>query len=67
MTLAFSCLTVVFEEGQRESWFESPMIIQLSLASLLGFAVLFISAEDKRRSCHKALPPAEPRLSPALR
>jgi DHA2 family multidrug resistance protein len=43
MTLAFSCLTVVFEEGQRESWFESPMIIQLSLASLLGFAVLLIS------------------------
>ena len=43
MTLAFSCLTVVFEEGQREAWFESPMIVQLSLASLLGFVVLFVT------------------------
>ena len=43
MTLAFSCLTVVFEEGQRENWFESSMIIELSLASLLGFIVLVVT------------------------
>lgn len=43
MTLAFSCLTVVFEEGQREGWFESPTILGLTLASLLGFAILLLA------------------------
>ncbi|MBO4222602.1 DHA2 family efflux MFS transporter permease subunit [Bradyrhizobium neotropicale] len=41
MAVAFGCLTVVLEEGQRERWFESPEIIYLCLASLLGFAALF--------------------------
>ncbi|PSJ62888.1 DHA2 family efflux MFS transporter permease subunit [Pseudaminobacter soli (ex Li et al. 2025)] len=43
MAVAFSCLTVVSEEGQREKWFESSMIVYLCLASLLGFIVLFIT------------------------
>jgi DHA2 family multidrug resistance protein len=43
MAIAFSCLTVVFEEGQRERWFESSMIVGLSLASLMGFLVLFVA------------------------
>lgn len=43
MTLAFSCLTVVLEEGQRDNWFESPIIIELSIASLLGFVILFVA------------------------
>jgi MFS transporter, DHA2 family, multidrug resistance protein len=41
MAIAFGCLTVVFEEGQRERWFESSMIVDLSLTSLLGFIALF--------------------------
>lgn len=41
MAVAFGCLTVVFEEGQRERWFESSMIVYLCLASLLGFMALF--------------------------
>jgi DHA2 family multidrug resistance protein len=43
MTLAFSCLTVVFEDGQREQWFESSMIVYLSLASLTGFMILAVA------------------------
>ncbi len=44
MAVAFSCLTVVLEEGQRERWFESSMITYLSLASLMGF-VVFLAAQ----------------------
>ncbi|MBO1041774.1 DHA2 family efflux MFS transporter permease subunit [Brucella pituitosa] len=43
MTMAFSCLTVLLEEGQRENWFESVFIIGLSFSSLFGFAILFIT------------------------
>jgi DHA2 family multidrug resistance protein len=43
MAVAFACLTVVFEEGQRERWFESSVIIDLSLLSLLGFITLFVA------------------------
>lgn len=41
MAIAFGCLTVVFEEGQRERWFESSTIVYLCLTSLLGFLALF--------------------------
>ncbi|MDR3513021.1 MAG: MDR family MFS transporter [Caulobacteraceae bacterium] len=40
LTLGLGGLTVVLEEGQRERWFESAMIIQLSLVSLFGFGLL---------------------------
>jgi DHA2 family multidrug resistance protein len=43
MTVAFSCLTVALEEGQRERWFESSLIVGLCLVSLLGFAVFFVA------------------------
>jgi MFS transporter, DHA2 family, multidrug resistance protein len=43
MAIAFSCLTVVLEEGQRERWFESAMIVYLCLTSLVAFIALFIS------------------------
>lgn len=43
MALAFGCLTVVLEEGQRERWFESSEIIYLCLASLSGFAALLVA------------------------
>lgn len=35
-------LTVVLEEGERERWFESSMIQQLALMSLIGFVLLFL-------------------------
>jgi DHA2 family multidrug resistance protein len=38
-----SCLTVVLEEGQREQWFQSQLIVVLSIISGLGLAVLGIA------------------------
>lgn len=43
MTLGLSCLTVVLEEGQRERWFESSMMVALSIASLIGFIMLAVA------------------------
>jgi DHA2 family multidrug resistance protein len=43
MTAGLSALTVVLEDGQRERWFESTLIIILSLVSLTGFALLALS------------------------
>ena len=36
-------LQVVLQEGQRNGWFESPMIAALSLVSLVSFAVFLIA------------------------
>jgi len=49
MTLGLSCLTVVLEEGQREQWFESTLILRLSLAAGLGFALLLAGQMIARR------------------
>jgi len=43
MTTGLSCLTVVLEEGQRDRWFESPLICWLSLASAVGFVLLAVA------------------------
>jgi DHA2 family multidrug resistance protein len=40
LAVGLGCLTVVLEEGQRERWFESTLIIQLSVASAVGFVML---------------------------
>jgi MFS transporter, DHA2 family, multidrug resistance protein len=40
LTVGLSCLTVVLEEGQREHWFESDLIVSLSIASALGLLAL---------------------------
>jgi DHA2 family multidrug resistance protein len=40
LAIGLGCLTVVLEEGQRERWFESTLIIQLSVASAAGFVML---------------------------
>lgn len=40
LALGLGGLTVVLEEGQREQWFESALIIELTLVSLLGVALL---------------------------
>ncbi len=41
LVLGLGALTVVLEEGQRENWFESSMIVNLSVLSAIGFACLF--------------------------
>ncbi|NKN38979.1 DHA2 family efflux MFS transporter permease subunit [Agrobacterium sp. a22-2] len=43
MAVAFSCLTVVLEDGQRDRWFESSTIVYLTIASLVGFIALAVA------------------------
>ena len=40
MIVGLGGLTVVLEEGNREEWFESSLIVQLSLITVVGFALL---------------------------
>ena len=42
LTLSLSALTVVLEEGHRERWFESVLIIELSLLTVVGVIMLLI-------------------------
>ncbi|MHB8286084.1 MAG: MDR family MFS transporter [Caulobacteraceae bacterium] len=42
LILGLGGLTIVLEEGQRERWFESDMIRELSLVSLFGIALLLV-------------------------
>jgi DHA2 family multidrug resistance protein len=48
LSVGLSSLTVVLEEGQRERWFESAMIVDLSIASVLGLTLLLISQVTSR-------------------
>jgi DHA2 family multidrug resistance protein len=41
LALGLGGLTVVLEEGQREQWFQSSEIIQLTAVTILGFGLLF--------------------------
>jgi DHA2 family multidrug resistance protein len=49
MTIGLSCLTIVLEEGQRDRWFESFQIVALTLASLIGFAMLGVAQATSPR------------------
>lgn len=40
MILGLGALTVVLEEGHREQWFESSMIVRLTIVSLIGFVLI---------------------------
>ncbi|MBA4042999.1 MAG: EmrB/QacA family drug resistance transporter [Erythrobacter sp.] len=40
MILGLGGLTVVLEEGHREEWFESALILQLTIVTVIGFALL---------------------------
>ncbi len=40
MALGLGGLTVVLEEGQREQWFQSELIIQLTGVAILGFILI---------------------------
>jgi len=40
LTIGLSSLTVLLEEGQREQWYESPMIVWLSVAAAAGIGLL---------------------------
>ncbi|HTJ99204.1 MAG TPA: MDR family MFS transporter [Bordetella sp.] len=43
LAIGLSSLTVVLEEGQRERWFDSQMIIMLTIVTLVGFVLIGIS------------------------
>ena len=40
LAVGLSCLTVVLEEGQREQWFQSNLIIGLSVCAIAGILIL---------------------------
>ncbi|MFT3978740.1 MAG: DHA2 family efflux MFS transporter permease subunit [Sphingomonas bacterium] len=41
LALGLGGITVVLEEGQREQWFQSSEIVQLTILSAFGFVLLF--------------------------
>ncbi|HTH58823.1 MAG TPA: MDR family MFS transporter [Paraburkholderia sp.] len=43
LAIGLSSLTVVLEEGQREQWFESSLIVVLTWVTLAGMALIAIS------------------------
>lgn len=47
LILSLGCLTVILEEGQREQWFESSLIKDLSFAGIAG-AVMLITGQFRR-------------------
>lgn len=49
LTAGLSCLTVVLEEGQRERWFESPMIVWLSAIAAIGIVLLVVAQWTAKR------------------
>lgn len=49
LTLGLGGLTVVLEEGQRERWFESPLILSVSAIALAGFGLLVAGQIFSRR------------------
>lgn len=49
LALGLGGLTVVLEEGEREQWFASPMIVWLSLVAVLGLILLLLGQAIARR------------------
>lgn len=43
LSVGLSCLTVVLEEGQRDNWFDSTLIVWLTIAMVIGFVLLSIA------------------------
>jgi DHA2 family multidrug resistance protein len=43
MAIGLSCMTYVLEEGQREEWFDSRLIVSASIAAVLGIAIFLIA------------------------
>jgi MFS transporter, DHA2 family, multidrug resistance protein len=43
MSVGLSSLTIVLEEGQRDQWFESPLIITLTVTAALGLIATVVA------------------------
>jgi MFS transporter, DHA2 family, multidrug resistance protein len=48
MAIGLSCLQIVLEEGSRKDWFGSPLIVSLSIVSVV-FLLLFFAIELTRK------------------
>jgi DHA2 family multidrug resistance protein len=49
LSAGLSSLTVVLEEGQRENWFDSRMIVWLSVVAVVGIATLIVAQFTSKR------------------
>lgn len=49
MALGLGGLTIVLEEGQREQWFQSSAIVQMSIVTAIGFGLLLAGQVFARR------------------
>jgi DHA2 family multidrug resistance protein len=49
LSAGLSSLTVVLEEGQRENWFDSNMIVWLSILAVAGIAILVVAQFTAKR------------------
>jgi DHA2 family multidrug resistance protein len=43
LAMFLGALTIILEEGQRENWFDSPLITRLSVVSALGFVLVMVA------------------------
>ncbi|RKF21754.1 DHA2 family efflux MFS transporter permease subunit [Altericroceibacterium spongiae] len=48
MSLGLGGLTVVLEDGHREQWFDSSMIINLTIVAVIGFVLMLIGQITSR-------------------
>jgi len=49
LSVGLSSLTVVLEEGQRDQWFQSDLIVMLSVTAILGLAAMGVAQFTSRR------------------
>lgn len=49
MSLGLGGLTIVLEDGQREGWFDSTLILQLTAVTIVGFGLLAIGQVAARK------------------
>jgi len=42
LSVGLGCMTVVLEEGNREQWFSSSLIIKLTVVSAIGYAMMLV-------------------------
>lgn len=42
LSIGLGCMTVVLEEGNREQWFASSHIVQLTVISVIGYAMMIV-------------------------
>jgi DHA2 family multidrug resistance protein len=49
LSIGLSSLTIVLEEGQRDRWFESTLIVTLTITAAIGIAAMLVAQFTSRR------------------